>query len=59
MRYYNANHLRVNFATEVEFQAARLANPTKPENNPWQITVCTDEQWAAIVADHRKRGMVI
>jgi len=59
MRYYNATQPKVNFSTSEEFDQAALDNPNNSDYHPWVVTVCTDEQWAVIVAEHRSRGIVL
>lgn len=59
MRYVNPNDLSVNFATPAELEAAALAHPGDPRFNFAQVGVLTDEQWGAIVADARSKGVIL
>lgn len=59
MRYVNPNDLSVNFATPADLDAAAVANPGDARFNFSQVVILTDEQWEAIVADAKSKGVVL
>lgn len=59
MRYVNPNDLAVNFSSPEELEAAAISHPGDPRFNFAQVGVLTDEQWDAIVADARSKGVIL